>query len=272
MNILDQLKALQESMQSTATPQAEFKPLGGAASQEESRPYFLNREYISRSDLLRCEGNHVDPPKSVFRMGTIFDTFFTEPHEFLASDCSEYELVQLLRAKAAAKETGLLPDAYWQWHDTVIAGRRHKQPDIIKTQREIYRNRLEVGADMAIKAKCKLDYWLPGAKTIIDLKSTTKPKQMDFMGDITKHDLALQAAYYLDIARAETFTLLVVSYANPHTIQKALSGDISAIRALSEPPKAWLHKFGKQELEQGREKYRRLACMGIEKGLITNVA
>ncbi len=271
MTPLEQLKALREAAVA-AGKETEFKPLSKPAPQPDAdrTGYFSNREYISRSDLLRCEGNHADPPKSVFRMGSMFDTFFTEPHIFDAAEVSDWELLQLLRAKQAARETGLLPETYWGWHDRVIAGLETEPVGYVKMQREVYRKKLKISADVSIKSKCKLDYWMPATRAIIDLKSTTKPDRMAFEGDIKNHDLTLQAAYYTDVARAESFTLLVVSYANPHVLQKALAGDIAAIRVLSEPPKAWVHVFSEAELAEGREKYRRLALLGTKEGIIKN--
>jgi hypothetical protein len=269
MTVLEQLKALRAQAKETAT---EFVAVSKPANDDRTG-YFSNREYISRSDLLRCEGNHTDPPKSVFRMGSMFDMFFTEPQLFDAAQVSDWEMLQLLRAKQAAREIGLMPDAYWKWHDAVIsivAGKPPEPPAFMKMQREIYRNKLEISEGVTIKAKCKLDYWFPDAKTIIDLKSTTKYDRGAFEGDIKNHDLALQAAYYSDVARAESFTLLVVSYANPQVLQKALIGDIAANRLLSKPPYAWCYEFSADELAAGREKYRRLALEGIKKGIIQN--
>lgn len=234
-----------------------------AGDDKGSDSYFSKKEYISRSDLYNLT-NPKESYEPAYRQGSIFDAFFTEPELFVTKyrdSISDFELLQLIRAKEAVRELKVFGNDFFKWHDSVLQGFPFaKPPKHIKLQRERYRESFEPVKGIKIKARAKYDFLIEsgGKKIIIDLKSTTKPTLQEFVSDIKGHNLDTQAGWYTDIEQADEYWLLVVSYQSANSLKKALIGHVKDSLVAVQKPLAWFFPVQESRLKAGRAKYQKL--------------
>lgn len=269
-DLLDRLKA------SASTEAKEFEALKPVTKEAPSKgaSYFEQKQFISRSDLLKIQKPDLKSYQPAFRMGSIIDSFLTEPEQFLIQykdQVTEFEALQLVRLKHALKKAMVMPDQYWHYHDTLMSGLTAQRPKSVRVQAEYYRQKFDVFGDGSafIPVRCKLDIQL--GKKVIDLKSTTKTTYLEFSKDIKHHQLDMQAAFYSDTVKADSFTLVVLPYQNPNHVFKALKGSLKDTQQAVTTPDVWHHTFSDKELQKGRDKYRAIARKGIENGKIKTV-
>lgn len=241
-----------------------FERLGGNESTpKEQDSYFEKKEYISRSDLYNLAYNKKGY-EPAYRQGSIFDAYFTEPELFVtkySESISDFELLQLIRAKEAIRELKIFPSSFWRWHDSVLQGFPFaKLDDNIKLQRERYREAFEPIEGVKIKARAKYDFLIhDGKKKIIfDLKSTTKSSLKEFVSDIKGHGLDVQASWYTDLEEADEYWLLVVSYQSAGSLRKAYIGHAKDILSSIQKPRAWFFRITPAQIAAGRVKYQDL--------------
>ena len=272
---IDLLKKAQEAAPVVASAYEAIAAAPSAPSvpvvDKKADAYFEKDGYISRSELLAMQkerkgGKAAPPPDFVFRSGKQFDCFFTEPHLWksnYADDATEFELLQILKAKKALFEAQALP--YTEEALTnAIENEEALLDDAVEFQ-SVVRTMVETPSGI-IKVKAKAD-WIVGNECIFDYKSTTKQTLQDFEKDITKHKLDLQAAWYCDAFGINSFKLVVCSYAKSHHISKALFGVEASYRAIDDPSKVWVIDMAPY-IDQGREKYQRLVAEAVEAGQI----
>lgn len=268
----DFLKQL-DSLQDEAPESREIVDTG----KPQKEAYFQQYDYVSNSGLKAMQKARLgkpDTPDFVFTKGSMIDCYLLEPYKFNAAypDVTLFEMLQLIRCKAALSGAYVLPYDYDDWHKQCLLTGKYKALNGVKFQAERYREKFPVD-DVFVKARIKMDLVLksPNSKKhIIDLKSTTKHNEAQFRRDISTYDLDMQAAYYCDVHRAENFTLVIVPYVSEMQLEKASSGSIEYIDAIINKPKVWVIDM-RPYLSSGREKYKKLIKEGIEAGQIKTV-
>lgn len=219
--------------------------------------YFEQKDFISNSDLSRYDAlsrgkEYKEADRSIFEFGSALDCYITEPEKWDKAkfNLKEFQLEQIEKIAGLFKERESL--------------------DGCELQKEVYNDNFRF-KDVAIKAKVKIDWlkykdyisddgevmdFIPKYKYVYDLKSTTCLTLREFYKKIFSYAYDRAGAWYLDVAEADFYSLIVCNYTNKEELANDFNHQI------------WQIDFTPQMLQMGRNEYQRILRYAIDNGFV----
>lgn len=223
--------------------------------------YFTKVEWVSNSEMGKFDSLSKnllikDTPRYVFEFGSAFDALMTEK-DYKASDydLQPFQFAQMDKMRELLIEE--MPNLFGVNSSVTF-------------QKEYYEN-LETPYG-TIQAKCKTDIeqlyfnhsfeyngdvsFMPPTKQVFDLKTTTCKTLREFMSKIFVYSYDRAGAWYLDVSKADFYSLRVCNYTNKEQEVNDFQHQV------------WQIDFTPQMLEIGRGEYQRILKYAIDNGLV----
>lgn len=201
--------------------------------------YFLKKNYLSNSYLTELQFKLLGkekprPPKKVFEFGSRFDLLITQN----VSPRESY-LIKMFHVEQMQKMQELFEN------HPITQG-------VKEFQREVYNDDF-----LGLKAKCKIDVFMPELNIIIDIKTTTCLSFDVFKSKkLIQYNYLRAGAWYLDVAKAKEYHLLVFNYTNNFKTSKNFCHEV------------WHIEFNKYMLDFGRMQYLNIIKGAKKRGLL----
>jgi len=199
----------------------------------------LKKDYVSNSFLTELEFSILGkerptPPKRVFEFGSQFDLLLTKnvnPHT--NHILRNFHLQQMQKMQELFE------------NHPITQG-------VKEFQREVYNDDF-----LGLKAKCKIDVFMPDLNIIIDIKTTTCLSFDVFKSKkLIQYNYLRAGAWYLDVAKAKEYHLLVFNYTNFFKNSKNFCHEV------------WHIEFNKDMLDFGRMQYLNIIKGAKKRGLL----